>query len=280
MSSFNRLVVRIARAETPLFRLLKKTIKAVLYPTALVLPRMVLAPLRLVYELHYGVIWLFRSIATILYYSPLFQARCSTFGREVTIDGMVFVLGPVQIHIGDKVKVAAKISILSGNVFDAPQFVMKDRSAIGWGTKITVNKEVVLEEDVIVASGCQISDTDGHPREADLRAQGKPPFPEDIRPVRICRNAWVGAGAFIMKGVTIGEGSIVAANSVVLSSVPPYCLAVGNPAEVLFRNYGRPSTERKPRPARKPAPAEQPVAEAQPAEEQQTTEPPPSKASL
>ena len=42
-----------------------------------------------------------------------------------------------------------------------------------------------------------------------------------------------------MKGVTIGEGAIIGANSVVISNIPDYCLAMGNPAEVLFRNIGR-----------------------------------------
>jgi serine acetyltransferase len=45
-----------------------------------------------------------------------------------------------------------------------------------------------------------------------------------------------------MKGVTIGEGAIVGANSVVISNIPPYSLAMGNPAEVLFRNFGLPTT--------------------------------------
>jgi len=44
-----------------------------------------------------------------------------------------------------------------------------------------------------------------------------------------------------MKGVTIGEGAVIGANSVVITDVPPYSLAIGNPAEVYFRNYGRPS---------------------------------------
>jgi acetyltransferase-like isoleucine patch superfamily enzyme len=48
-----------------------------------------------------------------------------------------------------------------------------------------------------------------------------------------------------MKGVTIGEGATVGANSVVISDVPPYSLAIGNPAEILFRNYGLPSTARR-----------------------------------
>jgi serine acetyltransferase len=61
---------------------------------------------------------------------------------------------------------------------------------------------------------------------------------------------------YVMKGVTIGEGAIIAANSVVMTNVPPYSLAVGNPAEVMFRNYGRPSTYRKPPPNPSTGPGE------------------------
>ena len=63
--------------------------------------------------------------------------------------------------------------------------------------------------------------------------------------MRICRYAFIGNGSHVMKGATIGEGATVAANSLVISNVPPYSLAVGNPAEVLFRNYGLPSTATK-----------------------------------
>ena len=63
---------------------------------------------------------------------------------------------------------------------------------------------------------------------------------KDIRPVQIGRDAWIGSGAHILKGVTIGEGAVVAANSVVISDVPAYALVMGNPAEVYFRNFGRP----------------------------------------
>ena len=94
----------------------------------------------------------------------------------------------------------------------------------------------------------------GHPKQADLRAQDQQPRPEDVRPVRICRNAWIGNGSHIMKGVTIGEGAIVGANSVVISDIPPYSLAMGNPAEVLIRNYGKPS-KRPPLPPEAAAPS-------------------------
>jgi serine acetyltransferase len=48
-----------------------------------------------------------------------------------------------------------------------------------------------------------------------------------------------------MKGVTIGEGAVIGANSVVISDVPDYALALGNPAQVLIRGFGKPSTARK-----------------------------------
>lgn len=250
MPAFNRLIRRIARAESPFTRFLKRVIQKIIYPTVPVLPRFFKAPLRLVYELHYLTITGFRSVLILFYYNPLFQSRCASFGRQVSIDGMVFVTGPVDIHVGDRVKFGGKVSIFSGRLFEHPQLVMKNGSGVGWGTTIAVNKEVILEEDVIVSYNCNISDTDGHPREADLRAAGQPPKLSDIRPVHIGRRAWIGNGSYVMKGVTIGEGAIIGANSVVVSNIPAYSLAMGNPAEVLFRKYGKPSkAETAPEPA-------------------------------
>ena len=57
-----------------------------------------------------------------------------------------------------------------------------------------------------------------------------------------------------MKGVTIGEGAIIGANSVVISDIPPYCLAMGNPAEVILRNLGKKKTPAPPQPDTAPDP--------------------------
>jgi acetyltransferase-like isoleucine patch superfamily enzyme len=216
-----------------------------LYPAAPVLPRFLLPPLRLVYSLHYGLIVGFRAVKSTLYCNPVFQSRCASFGRGVSLTDLPFVSGPVELHIGNNVRISGKVSIMSGRIFDTPRFTVKNRSIIEWGTTFVVNQEIVIEEDVMIASGCRISDSDSHPREADLRAAGFPPRPEDIKPVRICRYAWLGAGSHVMKGVTIGEGAVVAANSVVITNLPPFCLAMGNPAEILLRKYGQPSTARK-----------------------------------
>jgi acetyltransferase-like isoleucine patch superfamily enzyme len=126
-------------------------------------------------------------------------------------------------------------------MIDAPRLVIGDRVGIGWNSAITVNREVIIEEDVRMPN-CRISDSDGHPRDADRRAANEPPDLKDIRSVRICKRAWVGYGCHIMKGVIIGEGAVIGANSVVMSDIPPYALAIGNPAKVILRDFGRPRT--------------------------------------
>ena len=52
-------------------------------------------------------------------------------------------------------------------------------------------------------------------------------------PIKICDNVWIGRDARILKGVTIGEGSIVALGAIVTKDVPPYSIVAGNPASVV-----------------------------------------------
>lgn len=53
------------------------------------------------------------------------------------------------------------------------------------------------------------------------------------QPVEIGNNVWIGVGATILKGVTIGDGAIIAAGSVVTKDIPARCLAAGVPAKVI-----------------------------------------------
>jgi acetyltransferase-like isoleucine patch superfamily enzyme len=99
-----------------------------------------------------------------------------------------------------------------------------------------VNKEITIEDGVMIANSCFFADSDGHPIDPELRASGAPPALEDIKPIRICRNAWIGYGSKVLKGVTVGEGAIVAAGSVVVKDVPAFSIVGGNPARVLVEN--------------------------------------------
>jgi acetyltransferase-like isoleucine patch superfamily enzyme len=67
---------------------------------------------------------------------------------------------------------------------------------------------------------------------------GSPTADEEVKPVVIEDNVWIGRAAIIMPGVTIGEGSIVAAGAVVMSDVPPNTLVLGNPARQIRKLIG------------------------------------------
>nr|WP_315850306.1 DapH/DapD/GlmU-related protein [Gemmata sp. SH-PL17] len=74
---------------------------------------------------------------------------------------------------------------------------------------------------------------DGHPVDANRRRAGDPTPPESIAPVIIGDDVWIGRGAVILKGVSIGHRAIVAAHSVVTKNVPADAIVAGNPARVV-----------------------------------------------
>ena len=87
--------------------------------------------------------------------------------------------------------------------------------------------EVTIGDDAQIGPGVQILAAD-HPRDPALRAQ----LLEFGRPVTIGSNVWIGSGAIILPGVSIGDDAVVGAGSVVTRDVPPGATVVGNPARV------------------------------------------------
>lgn len=101
------------------------------------------------------------------------------------------------------------------------------------GTSITARSQKIrLGRQVLVAPNCIITDSDFHaPWPPEARATD--PGMERDRPVDIGDYVWIGLNSIILKGVTIGDGAIIGAGSVVTRDVPPFCLAVGVPARVV-----------------------------------------------
>ena len=150
---------------------------------------------------------------------------------------MADITGHPEIYVGNDVNIFGKIVITSGRVFDHPRLVIEDAVDIGHQVIFVVNKEIVIEQGVHIASNCRIVDTDAHPRDPALRAADAPPPAEEVKPVRIGKYAWIGHGCYIMKGVTIGEGAIIGAASVVVTDIPAFSVAMGNPARVVVKDF-------------------------------------------
>ena len=107
------------------------------------------------------------------------------------------------------------------------------------GVCVVAYENVEIGRDCQIASSTLISDTDFHPVDPDLRlkqVRGESfPFSSVGKsPIRIGSNVWIGWNCTILKGVEIGDNSIVAAGSVVLAgSYPANSLLAGNPAKVI-----------------------------------------------
>lgn len=99
-------------------------------------------------------------------------------------------------------------------------------------TKSSVNciRSIRIGSETWISDEVSISDTDGH----DVYISGVKK--QSIKPVDIGNNVWIGKKSIILKGVTIGNGAIVAAGSVVTKHVPEKCLVAGNPAKVIRDN--------------------------------------------
>lgn len=104
------------------------------------------------------------------------------------------------------------------------------------GNYVYANFNLTLVDDGNIAIGDNVMFapnvtviTATHPVLPSLREKGLQ-FNVDVK---ICSNVWIGAGAIIMPGITVGENSVVGAGSVVTKDVPPNTVVVGNPARVL-----------------------------------------------
>lgn len=111
------------------------------------------------------------------------------------------------------------------------------RIRIGSGTFLNLGVMVAAVELVEIGDHCMFANgcfvTDGNHRFDDpdqpVTWQGF----TSKGPTRIGDNVWCGAGVVVTSGVTIGERSVIGANSVVTSDIPPYSIAAGTPAKVL-----------------------------------------------
>ena len=89
---------------------------------------------------------------------------------------------------------------------------------------------VTVEDDTWIGSGVQLC-TPTHPIHPDDRMVQATSEKADA--IKIEKRCWIGSGAIILGGVTIGEGSTIGAGSVVTKNIPPYSVAVGNTSKVI-----------------------------------------------
>lgn len=154
-----------------------------------------------------------------------FLRNCKT-GRLCTMRGIPNIQANGEIILGNRVKIWSHIHTTQLSAGGKGKLIIGDNTFINVGTIVSARFQVKIGENVQIAPGVIIMDSDFHGVD-DRDAEVIP------TPITIGDNVWLATRAIILKGVTIGEGSTIATGAVVTKNVPPYSLAAGVPARVI-----------------------------------------------
>lgn len=176
---------------------------------------------------------------------------------QVGEDVRFFIEETAQIEVGERLRIGREASMFGDEVFQntgrssivkmdaGSELVVKGKFDFYYGSDIYLFKNGVLElgtnsfinsdcvircaDKITIGDNCAIShyfkvlDSDFHSINGVKKTS----------PVKIDDHVWIGTNVIVLKGVTIGEGCVIGAGSVVTKDIPPRTLACGNPAKVI-----------------------------------------------
>ena len=162
----------------------------------------------------------------------------ATIGENTRFEGLLEKRDPASsIMIGNDSWIQGHlVTETAGSRIDVGNNVF-----IGAGTTIDCVNHIFIGDDAKIGFHGLMMDSDNHNIRYSIRKNDLADCKKNKRdwstaksaPIRIERGAWIGARVIILKGVTIGEGTIVGAGSVVTKSIPAWTIAAGNPARMI-----------------------------------------------
>jgi len=219
---------RIRGRSNPLYAFLYKSYKqvqAASVPTPPAVARALLAERLLRKQAFY---WMTNKF----YYEPMLRSRCTSVGKNLQTDGdLPMIVGSGKIFIGDNVRIGNRAGwILSPNLYPCPELHIGDHTSINHMVTISVECRVTIGSHCRIAGETTIFDNNSH---SVFPENDRKMTRDDVAPITIEDHVWIGMRSMIFKGVTIGQGAVVAAGSIVTKDVPPRTLVGGNPARVI-----------------------------------------------
>lgn len=168
--------------------------------------------------------------------------------KSIILKGKLKIKGTPMIYTanGGSIEIGNNVTLNSSNYgyhinMHSPVKLYADRKnakiSIGdntriHGTCIHAYQEITIGKNCLIAANCNIIDGNGHDLSFN-NPSNRINTLGDSKTVVIKDNVWIGANSLILPGVTIGEGSVIAAGSVVTKDIPPLVIAGGNPAKVI-----------------------------------------------
>lgn len=151
------------------------------------------------------------------------------------------IVGPENIKVGENFSGGDGVSLWTWSTYNGDKRTQNPSMVIGNNVTITNNcvitcaNRVEIGDGTLLGRGTFITDN-SHGKNVDIDELKIPPNKRNLYskgPVKIGKNVWTGTNVCIMPGVSIGDGAIIGANSVVTHDVPAACVAVGAPARVI-----------------------------------------------
>lgn len=175
----------------------------------------------------YGILGIIRTVIDLLY-TKLFFKNCRL------IRGPIYIRGKKNIKFGK--------NFTTGRYCRIESYSKKESIIIGENCQINDNvhigavEKIEIGNNVLIASKVFISDHN-HGKYSGENQSSPNEIPSErilnSSQIKIEDNVWIGEFCGILPGVTIGKGSIIGTHSTVTKDIPPYCIAVGNPARVI-----------------------------------------------
>lgn len=170
----------------------------------------------------------------------LFVIRTKIICRSIRLIRFpIIIRGKKYINFGRNLTTGfwCRIEAFANTKCKSPQIKFGNNTQINDFVHISALKSVEIGDDCLLASHIYISDN-SHGW-YDNTGMSSTPFESPVNrdyfisPVKIGDRVWIGEGVIILPGVTVGNGSIIGAHSVVNTNIPEGCIAVGSPAKII-----------------------------------------------
>lgn len=183
-----------------------------------------------IYHLCYGAIECAKSDPRNFREKAVFD-HTVRFGPKATLDNRAERRS--SIHIGSK-SYLGNINVI---VWPGGKLSIGEDCYFAGSVDVWVMENIEIGNRALFSTDISIMDNNSHPIDSEERfrhsRRGDTNVTIEKRPILLGNDVWVGRSAIILKGVTIGDGAIIAAGSVVTSNVPAGAIAAGNPAKVV-----------------------------------------------
>ncbi len=158
-------------------------------------------------------------------------------GHGSTFGNIKQLLGAKYITIGENTSFRDGVFLTAWDEIQTPEIVIGNNCSFGAYNHITSANKIIIGNDCLTGRWVTISDNSHG--STDFESLTLAPTKRRLYskgPVMIGNNVWIGDKATILAGVSIGNGVVVAANSVVTKDVPSFCVVAGIPAKIIKNN--------------------------------------------